>query len=423
MTTIKNSIQVKSFLRKYYQHDFYVEKDKRVKGEKVYVFTKSVNLPSDFLKDLKAFNPSVKINHNKILLSVDDWKKFIESLPEKEPTGSKEIPVNEKLKNKIGAKRSLKDFSDKDDPVNNSPEAKPTEVKPKKKKPAQLKEDGQNVQLVISEISQLEELQLIHLLPKATYENPFLLNKAIEKYLDKQKDQKTFTSDEKVFISQYTGYGGLEKYGASGKELLYEYFTPLKIIQKMWELAYKNGYKGGSVLEPAMGIGDFLRYVPKDTSCIGYEINPYSYRIATILYPAFELHHAAFETRFIKNNESLKDKIEDLPKFDLVIGNPPYGDFTGKYAGMGEKSHTRAITYVEYFILRGLQCLNPNGLLIYIIGVEVANGGIPFLQQGMTKAKEKILELGELQRDTYRLCNGLFDRTDVLSEIIIFKRK
>lgn len=106
-----------------------------------------------------------------------------------------------------------------------------------------------------------------------------------------------------------------------------------------------------------------------------------------------------------------------------MIGNPPYGDFTGRYAGMGEKGYTKALSYVEYFILRGLDCLNPGGLLIYIIGVEVANGGIPFLQQGMTKAKELILEKGELLEDTYRLANGLFDRTDVLCDIVIFKRK
>ena len=66
--------------------------------------------------------------------------------------------------------------------------------------------------------------------------------------------------------------------------------------------------------------------------------------------------------------------------------------------------------------------LRSGGLLIYIIGVEVAAGGKPFLQQGVTENKKLIAERAELV-DAYRLPNGVFERTDVLTDIVVFKKK
>lgn len=257
------------------------------------------------------------------------------------------------------------------------------------------------------------------------YENPFKLNRAIEELI-KSKGMSSaasdYTTDEKMFIKKYSGMGGLEKFGAEGIGLLYEYFTPDEVVKKMWGLAYKHGYNNGRVLEPSCGIGSFLEYAPDKSNPVGYEINPYSAIIAKVLYPKTTIIEQPFETIFIKDNSSIKAKTAKLDKYDLVIGNPPYGNFNSKFAGMGEKQYTKAKNYVEYFMLRGLDLLNTDGLLIMIIGVEVAAGGTPFLQQGMTPTKEMIAERGDLV-EAYRLPNGVFDRTDVLTDIVVIKKK
>jgi hypothetical protein len=253
------------------------------------------------------------------------------------------------------------------------------------------------------------------------YANPFQLNKAIEEFLDK-KANADFSSHELQFIKYYSGYGGLEKLGAEGVGLLYEYYTPDLIIQRMWGLAYKYGYKGGSVLEPSCGTGEFLKYLPLQVDAIGYEINKYSARISKLLYPNVNIENKYFEELFIKGRDTIRSKITGLKKYDLIIGNPPYGNFQGKYAGMGEKSYTKANNYIDYFILRGLDLLKSGGLLVYIIGAEVAAGGIPFLDQEVNPIKKEIASKAELL-DAYRLPNGVFDRTDVLSDIIVLKKK
>lgn len=256
---------------------------------------------------------------------------------------------------------------------------------------------------------------------KADYENQYLLNKAIEELVETVPADK-LTTEEKNFVSYFSGYGGLEKYGATGKGLLYEYFTPSMIAEKMWGLAYKYGFNGGRVLEPSCGIGEFIKYAPDQELVSGYEINETSAKICRILFPKADIQTKYFETFFIKNNDSIKSNIKNLPKFSLIIGNPPYGSMGGKYAGMGEKAYTKANNYIDYFISRGLDLLEKGGLLIFIIGTEVAAGGTPFLQQGMTEAKKIIAEKSILL-DAYRLPNGVFETTDVLTDIIVLKKK
>lgn len=255
------------------------------------------------------------------------------------------------------------------------------------------------------------------------YKNQYELNKAIEALLTEKKDN--YSSDEKNFIRKYSGYGGLDKYGKTGKGGLFEYYTPKEVIEKMWALAYKYGYNDGSVLEPSIATGEFLQYAPKDVRAVGYEINEFSAKICKILYPTTEIHVHPFEQTFIKNNWTVKDNTDHLEKFDLVIGNPPYGDFSiveSRYmSGMGEKDHTKARNYVEYFIRRGLDLLKQGGLLIYIVGAQLRNGGNMFLDSGETPVKEYLNNNCTLV-DAYRLPDSIFERTSVTADIIVLKK-
>lgn len=250
------------------------------------------------------------------------------------------------------------------------------------------------------------------------YLDQFALNSAIEEFIRaKDAANSAYSLEEINFINQYTGSGGLKKKGATGTGLLYEYYTPETIVQKMWGLAEKYGYQSGnSVLEPSCGIGRFLKYIHPDAIVDAFEISPVSARIAQLSYPAFSVYQKSFETLFFDGNKHLKDNYSG-PKYHLVIGNPPYGDFTGKYAGMGEKKHTGASEYDHYFILRGLDLLKPGGLLIFIIPSA-------FLQNGSAynAIKRKITSKAELI-DAYRLPSGMFDTTDIGTDIVVFKRK
>ena len=258
------------------------------------------------------------------------------------------------------------------------------------------------------------------------FKNPYERNLVIRELIDeKGDDTNNYTLDEKEFIRQYSGMGGLEKYGATSG-LLYEYYTPKDVVEKMLGLAYmhRGEIEIKNVLEPSCATGNFIGYAPNDVNITGYDIDRFSLSVCRVLYPEerFTFYQAPFETLFIQNNKSVGDKV--VGSYDLVIGNPPYGKFSGKYAGMGEAKATNAKDYIDYFISRGLDLLKPNGLLIFIIGKLTQLGGKPFIEQMKTpnKGQMKIKRKADLL-DAYRLPVGMFETTDVESEIIVLRKK
>ncbi len=260
------------------------------------------------------------------------------------------------------------------------------------------------------------------------YKNPYEVNRAIEALLDSKNDKEDFNSNEIEFISHYSGYGGLAKYGEFTQEeitkILSEFFTPEEVVKKMWALAYKYGFgviENPKVLEPSVGTGNFFKYAPKNAELYANEINRYSKEICEILYPEANVSLQYFEQNFLEKNNSIKNKIQKLQKYDLVIGNPPYGRLGGKFMNMGEDTYTKASTFTEYFILRGLDLLKPGGLLIYIVGAEQYNGGTLFLDSKPNFAKKQIADKAQLI-DAYRLPIKIFERTGVSSEIVVFKK-
>lgn len=252
--------------------------------------------------------------------------------------------------------------------------------------------------------------------PKGKKQSQYDLNKEIEAFIDKKdKEGSFFNEEEKNYIRQYTGSGGLLKEGATGRGALYEYYTPELVVKKMWEMAYHFGYDGGSILEPSVGTGNFLKYAPKGAPIFGFETNHYSARIAQVLFPHAHINEKAFETLFFAGNIHLKDKFEN-PGYSLAIGNPPYGEFTGKYAGMGEKQYTGATEYDQYFMLRGLDLLKKDGLLVYLIPSSFMSNGSKF-----NKVKEKIAAKADFM-DCYRLPTRIFDTTDIGTDILVLRK-
>lgn len=268
------------------------------------------------------------------------------------------------------------------------------------------------------------------------YKNPYSLNISIEKWIDDKIGadidnalSRSYTPEEKQFLKGYTGFGGLGQYGEISVGSMFEFFTPLKVIETMWSLAYKYGYKSdGSVLEPSCGTGEFLQFTNPLSRVVGYEINKYSAIITKILYPYATIKLSTFEKVFIDKNFTIKDKTDKLEKFDLVIGNPPYGSFdvldaqaTRYLLGMGEKDFTKASNYVEYFLRRSLDLTKPGGLLVMIVGTEVRNGGTMFLDSRSNPVKE-YLNANATLLDAYRLPDSIFERTGVTSDILVIQK-
>lgn len=249
------------------------------------------------------------------------------------------------------------------------------------------------------------------------YKNQHKLNKAIEDYINNGEYKKypgsvRMPQEIKDWLRKYTGAGGLEKQGAEGKGLLSEFYTPKNIVNKMWDLAaqYVN-IDGAKVLEPSVGVGSFLEQSKNGKNFDVIEMNPVSAQITKILYPDANVTTGVFQEKFIdKSNNTPVKKV--TPEYDIVIGNPPYGQYSGRYKGLGEgKLFSRIETY---FISRGLDTLKENGVMVFIVPSSFLDGAI-------TQGKQEIGKKCELL-DAYRLPEKTFDTTSIGTDIIVLRK-
>lgn len=225
------------------------------------------------------------------------------------------------------------------------------------------------------------------------------------------KTDEEMTEEDKALLRQYEGAGGLDEKEKTAHGTLYEYYTPRVVVAKIWALVNKYiGPGQKEVLEPSAGIGRFAEN--QDHQFTMFELDETSARINRILFPGAEVENKAFQELFMKGgmvSQEYKGK-----KFDVVIGNPPYGEYTGFHKGLGEgKKHKR---YEEYFIDRGLDALQDGGVMAYIVPSGFLRGN------KYNDIKSAIAKKGKLL-EAYRLPNGTFSTTGIGTDILVIRKE
>lgn len=198
-------------------------------------------------------------------------------------------------------------------------------------------------------------------------------------------------------------------------DALYSFFTPKWVCEEMIYLAEKYGYskKKHRVLEPSAGNGNFLELL-NNKLVDAYELNLDNYNIAKKRAPNVNLQNLHFEKHFLEcpRYTKLKKKIEQ--KYDLVIGNPPYGKYTNYFSGFFKRERTYQ-QFENFFIYKGLEVLKSGGLLVYIVPSS-------FIRNKESKLKKDMDKIAEVV-DAYRMPDNIFEKTKVPTDIVVLKRK
>lgn len=212
------------------------------------------------------------------------------------------------------------------------------------------------------------------------------------------------------------------------RQSLDAFFTPRWLADRMLQLANLHGFVGGNVLEPSFGGGVFFDALVNDgipqQNIYGFEIYEPSINEVQKKYPDIHIYPYNFEFQFAKDTKALlrdgypiKNDI-DAVQFDLVIGNPPYGNHKSPYSYLFDKQ--LQVRQEGFFIYNSLLKLKKDGLLVFVINSLWLHNGNTYNAQ-----KEKINELGTLI-DAYRLPNNIFKGenrdTDIATDIVIFRK-
>lgn len=120
---------------------------------------------------------------------------------------------------------------------------------------------------------------------KTKYRNNITAIKVLKQI---EADNRTATPEEQKQLSRYSGWGGLanafesdndkwkneyselkglltdDEYTAARSSVLDAFFTDSVIIDSIYKVMQNAGFKGGNILEPAMGIGNFFGRLPSE---------------------------------------------------------------------------------------------------------------------------------------------------------------
>ncbi|WP_027384919.1 toprim domain-containing protein [Epilithonimonas caeni] len=221
------------------------------------------------------------------------------------------------------------------------------------------------------------------------------------------KENLAITEDLKDIANQYKS-GGTSK---EGRGILDEYYTDSKIVDTIRNLI-SNNFKSSktlNVLEPSVGTGNFVHAVKSlntKTYVTGFEINETTAKIAKLFHPDADISLRSFETEFV-DEKGVKTKAQDYrDKYDLIIGNPPYGEHRGFYKGLGEEP--KISKYEDYFVKRSLDVLKDGGTLAMVLPSPWLN-------------RQKKMQNAEIV-NAFRLPSGSFAGTQIGTDIIILKK-
>jgi SAM-dependent methyltransferase len=158
------------------------------------------------------------------------------------------------------------------------------------------------------------------------------------------------------------------------------YYTPEKIVEDIVETYAKPNHL---ILDPCCGTGRFLltasKKVNDPNNIWGFDIDEIAVRLAR-LNLLLSYSHITFEPHIFHRNTLVSDSkfVEDhqIPMFDLVITNPPWGAHFSPEQILELDSTFPNIKSKEafsYFIIQGLKFLKKGGTLSFILPESILN--------------------------------------------------
>ena len=245
-----------------------------------------------------------------------------------------------------------------------------------------------------------------------------------------EAENRLATQEEQAVLSKFVGWGGLsqafdennaawskeyaelkellsdEEYSAARATVNNAFYTSPEIATCINSALVQFGFKGGNVLEPSMGIGNFFGSMPapmQQSKLYGVELDSISGRIAKQLYQKANISITGFEKTTYPDNF-----------FDVVVGNVPFGDykiFDPKYNKYNFRIH-------DYFIAKALDQVRPGGMVAVITTKGTLDKANPTIRKYLAERAELV--------GAIRLPNTAFKDnagTEVTSDILFLQKR
>lgn len=246
-----------------------------------------------------------------------------------------------------------------------------------------------------------------------------------------ESGQRELDSTAQEVLARYVGWGGLAdvfdeekggqwkearsflkenlsqaEYEAARESTLTSFYTPKTIIDGVYKTLAGMGFKSGNILEPSMGIGNFIGNLPDEMSrskFYGVELDSISGRIGKLLYPESDIQIKGLEETSFSNNF-----------FDAVIGNVPFGEYK-----VNDREYNRNNFLIhDYFFAKSIDKVRNGGVIAFITSSGTMDKKDESVRRYLA-ARAEFLGAIRLPNDTFKGVAG----TEVTSDIIFLKKR
>ncbi|HEN3037671.1 TPA: DEAD/DEAH box helicase family protein [Streptococcus agalactiae] len=246
-----------------------------------------------------------------------------------------------------------------------------------------------------------------------------------------ESGQRELDSTAQEVLARYVGWGGLSEvfdeskggqwkearaflkenlshaeYEAARESTLTSFYTPKTVIDGIYKTLSDMGFKQGNILEPSMGIGNFIGNIPdkmNKSKFYGIELDSVSGRIGKLLYPESEVQIKGLEETSFSNNF-----------FDAVIGNIPFGEYK-----VNDREYNKNNFLIhDYFFAKSIDKVRNGGIIAFITSSGTMDKKDESVRRYLA-ARAEFLGAIRLPNDTFKGVAG----TEVTSDIIFLKKR
>ncbi len=188
------------------------------------------------------------------------------------------------------------------------------------------------------------------------------------------------------------------------------YYTPPWLVSFLLQAVMRvsQGVVFEHILEPSAGHGAFLAGMQRlqglrcwqSAHMTAVEIDSVSCEFLQALYPEATIVHSGFEA------------FHPATRYDLVVGNPPFGQVT-----VHDEQHPDLCPFSihHYFVAKSLRLLKPHGLLAMLVPRY-------FLDASRKHVREIASREGASLLAAYRLPDHLFSEAKVTVDVILLRK-
>lgn len=196
------------------------------------------------------------------------------------------------------------------------------------------------------------------------------------------------------------------EYEAARESTLTSFYTPKTVIDGVYKTLSDMGFKSGNILEPSMGIGNFIGNLPDEmrrSKFYGVELDSISGRIGKLLYPESEIQIKGLEETSFSNNF-----------FDVAIGNVPFGEYK-----VNDREYNKNNFLIhDYFFAKSIDKVRNGGIIAFITSSGTMDKKDESVRRYLA-ARAEFLGAIRLPNDTFKGVAG----TEVTSDIIFLKKR